>query len=115
MSKRYVPFEDPGSNLTFIKSVQCMVILLTLIKVIFYMRIFDNLSFLVRMLMTVFLDLRYFLLVFALFLFGFGLMLTVIIDDVSYYTPIDKLGYLIISFRTAVGDFNIDSYAANSD
>lgn len=92
-----------------------MVILLTLIKVIFYMRIFDNLSFLVRMLMTVFLDLRYFLLVFALFLFGFGLMLTVIIDDVSYYTPIDKLGYLIISFRTAVGDFNIDSYAANSD
>lgn len=64
-----------------IKYVQCLIILLTLLKVMFYLRIFDGISFLVQMVALVFYDLRYFLLLYAIFIYAFSVFLAVLLRD----------------------------------
>ena len=45
------------------------------------MRIFEEFSFLVQMLTSVFKDLRFFLLFFSMFLTTFAVLLSIVIDD----------------------------------
>ena len=61
--------------------MQCIIVLLTFIKVTFYMRIFEEFSFLVQMLTSVFKDLRFFLLFFSMFITTFAVLLSIVLDD----------------------------------
>ena len=66
---------------TTTKTVQCIIVLLAFIKVTFYMRIFEEFSFLVQMLTSVFKDLRFFLLFFSMFITTFAVLLSIVLDD----------------------------------
>lgn len=78
----YVPFAYmQESTIYIIKAIQCIIVLLTFIKITFFLRIFDEFSFLVQMMSSVFIDLRYFLMFFALFITTFGVFLSILIDD----------------------------------
>lgn len=83
----------------------------------YYLRIFDRLSFLIQMLISVFIDLRYFLLLYSIFIFTFSLLLCVLIkktgDD---YKGIDSsMALIFIALRTCFGDNDMDAYAINTD
>jgi hypothetical protein len=111
----YIPGSNTESeNPNLIKSIQCCIIILTFIKVNFFLQLFEGLSFLVQMINSVLFDLKFFLLYFAIFIATFAALLLVLIDDISYYEGLGPIGYIAIAFRTSVGDFNIDNYAENS-
>ena len=61
--------------------MQCIIVLLAFIKVTFYMRIFEEFSFLVQMLTSVFKDLRFFMLFFSMFITTFAVLLSIVLDD----------------------------------
>jgi len=100
-----------------IKSIQLVIISLTLVKFLFFLRIFHQLSFLIQMLISVFKDLRWFLFFFGLVIAFFTLFLAVLLkDDLSSYEGIGPVGYYIIALRESIGDYDTnDSYINNSD
>ncbi len=100
-----------------IKSIQLVIIGFTFVKFLFFLRIFNQLSFLIQMLILVFKDLRWFLFFFVLVILFFTLFLAVLLkDDLSSYDGIGPVGYFIISLRESIGDFDTnDSYISNSD
>ena len=55
--------------------------LFAFIKVTFYMRIFEEFSFLVQIITSVFKDLRFFLLFFSMFITTFAVLLSIVLDD----------------------------------
>ena len=105
--------EDPSDWLRFL---QCLLILLTLIKITFYLRIFDGLSSLVNMLGQIFKDLIYFMFLYIIFIYAFSLMLTVVIGDShkGYEGLNSGLALSFISLRTTLGDNEMDDYDSNS-
>ena len=75
------------------------------------MRIFEGFSFLVSMLRGVFLDLKFFLSFFAFVVITFSLILSVLMPDASKEYPGTMIfSYIVIAFRTSLGDFEIDDY-----
>jgi hypothetical protein len=79
----YVPMsfkEDLSSSLAM-KSIQCIIVLFTLIKATYFLRIFDGFSFLVQMLRSVFIDLKFFLFFFAIFLVSFSFFLRILLPN----------------------------------
>ena len=100
-----------------IKSIQLVIIGFTFVKFLFFLRIFNQLSFLIQMLILVFKDLRWFLFFFVLVILFFTLFLAVLLkDDLSSYDGIGPVGYFIIALRESIGDFDTnDSYISNSD
>ena len=80
-------------------------------KLNFFLRIFEGFSFLVSMLRGVFLDLKFFLSFFAFVVITFSLILSVLIPDASNSYPGTMMfSYIVIAFRTSLGDFEIDDY-----
>lgn len=65
---------------TMIKGLQCGIIILSFIKINYYLRIFEGISFLVQMLPSVLNDLRFFLMYFLLFICTFALFLLTLIE-----------------------------------
>lgn len=61
--------------------VKCAVIILTFMKLSFYMRIFDGLGFLVQMIQSVLKDLTNFLFFFAIFVGFCGAFMSIIMDN----------------------------------
>jgi hypothetical protein len=100
-----------------IKSIQLIIIALTFVKFLFFLRIFHQLGFLIQMLKSVFIDLRWFLLFFGLVIAFFTLFLAVLLkDDLSSYEGIGLVGYYIIALRESIGDYDTnDSFISNSD
>lgn len=68
------------------------------------------------MLSSVFFDLRYFLLLYSIFLYAFSLLLSVLVG--GYQDDYDGLGdgmsFFMIALRTAFGDNEMDDYAKKS-
>ena len=93
-----------------------MIVFFTFIKLTFYLRIFDNISFLVMMVQSVFFDLKYFLLFFALVIGAFAITMGILVgQNTDTYQGISIVSYFIMSFRTSIGDYNFDDYSQNSD
>ena len=98
------------------KGLQCILVISIFIKLNFLIRVFDQFSFLVHMLQSVFWDLRFFLAFFGIFVVSFSLLLSVILKTPGVdYQGIDNLGYFAIAFRTSIGDFDFESFSQNSD
>ena len=66
------------SNVTI--AFQCLIVVLTFIKVIFFLRIFEKLSFLVQMVTSVFSDLRWFMLFFSVFITTFAVLINIVFN-----------------------------------
>ena len=88
--------------------------LFTFVKVIFYMRIFEKLSFLVEMIIQVFIDLKFFLMFFSMFIITFAILLSIVIDknpqeDTSYLNT-GQFTFFLMAFRSSIGDFEMNSF-----
>ena len=97
--------------------MQVIIICLTFVKVLFFLRIFKELSFLIQMLLTVFRDLKPFILFFGTVIAFFSMIFAVLLkDDLSNYEGLGPVGYFIIALRESIGDYDTnDSYISNSD
>ena len=112
--------KTPVNNSYLVKTFQCIVIVLSFIKVNFYLRIFEGLSFLVQMLPSVINDLKWFLLYFLMFIFTFAMFLLTLIEENKNDNGEDQglgVGFyqFVLAFRTSVGDFDFPDYAPMSN
>lgn len=81
-------------------------------KLTFFLRIFDQMSFLVQMLGGVFYDLRHFFMFFIIVLFFFGISIGILVEHgETDYNGFGKLYFIFIALASSVGqgemaDFN---------
>ena len=110
----YIPFTLMFERTHYvIKSLQCLIVMLTFIKMMFYLRIYDEFSFLVHMMSSVFKDLKSFMLFFALFISTFAVFLSIVIRPdalASDYHQLGVLSYFVMAFRSSVGDNDMGNY-----
>jgi len=86
------------------------------LKLNFFLRIYENFSFLVSMLQLVFKDLRYFLSFFGFVVITFSLIFSVLLPEAGdSYTGISPVfSYLLMAFRTSIGDNDMENYQGAS-
>ena len=97
------------------KLLQTIIILLSFLKLNYFLRIFEGFSFLVSMLRGVFMDLQFFLSFFAFVVITFSLIFSVLIPNASHeYPGTWMFSFLLIAFRTSLGDFEINDYRGES-
>ena len=90
------------------KIVFTVTVLLSLVKVMYLIRVFRNLSFLVMMMIQVVTDVKNFVLIFLIFNLTFAECFHIVNVDVSSYGRMPELLSLTISvLRAAMGDFSI--------
>ncbi len=95
------------------KSVKFLIILALFIKLIFYLRIFETFSFLVSMLENVVIQLKSFLIFFMIVVIAFSCFIQVLLpESSSSYEGTAFFSYIMLSLRTAMGDYTFDSYKA---
>ena len=83
-------------------------VIFTLIKVVYLIRVFRQLNFLVTMFMTVVSEVFYFVILFTIFLITFAESFSLVGVDVSAYGRIPGLfGHFVQILRCAMGDFSI--------
>lgn len=97
------------------------------IKTMFYMRIYEHMSFLVHMLVSVLYELRHFMLFYILFNLYLSFLAYVLINqdslvdstnndnEFNLYDYLNFVKYFIMVFRTALGDFDIEDYFQNNN
>eukprot|EP00347_Sterkiella_histriomuscorum_P018607 403344872 len=90
----------------------CMLILI-FIKLCEVLRVFQGFSYQVSMLKAVFMDLRFFIMLYAFVVIVYGLIFTLLkiktSDENIEYDGISYFGYFIMAFRASTGDFQIDN------
>lgn len=80
-------------------------------KLTFFLRIFDQMSFLVQMLRGVFYDMRHFLLFFLIVLVFFSISLGILVEHGDYdYNGLGKLSFFFIALSSAVGQTEMSDY-----
>ncbi|CDW81604.1 wd-40 repeat protein [Stylonychia lemnae] len=89
-----------------------IVVLLTFLKLNFFLRIYDGFSFLVSMMSSVFRDIQYFILFFLIFIFQFGIIFVILFsaERIEEYDGIGIVGYFLMIFRISSGDFAVENY-----
>ncbi|CDW78734.1 wd-40 repeat protein [Stylonychia lemnae] len=97
--------------------VKILVIILSFMKLFFFLRIFDGFSFLVQMMAGVFKDLKYFIIFFMIFILQFGMMFLVLFkaQQIDEYNGVNKLAYFLMAFRISSGDFQLDDFHNQDD
>ena len=82
------------------------------LKVCFFLRIYDGFSFLVSMMNGVFSDLKFFLSFYMIFLAHFSMQFLIIFQGqyLESYYGVGLTGYILMAFRTSLGDFEVDGY-----
>ncbi len=97
------------------KMVKCLIILLFFVKLNFFLRIFDTFSFLVSMLGDVFTDLSAFLAFFMMAVAIFSCLIQVLLPETKVnYDGAGYFSYLMMAFRTSIGDYTFDNYKATA-
>ncbi|CDW83686.1 serine threonine protein kinase [Stylonychia lemnae] len=91
-----------------------LTLIASFIKLFSFLRIFKGFSFQVSMLKAVFIDLRYFIALYAFVIVLYALIFTLLeiktSDEDVEYDGISLFGYFIMAFRASTGDFQIDNY-----
>jgi len=97
------------------------VIILSNAKLLFFLRIFEGMGFIVRMLISVLRDLKSFLLFFftVIFVFAEVLSVTLKVPDQSSsddsYQGIGLFRYFAVAVRNSIGDYDFESMISGSD
>ena len=99
-----------------IKWITCTVIILSNAKLCFFLRIFEGMGFIVRMLISVLRDLKSFLLFFFTVVLAFAELLSVTLREVpeestSYdsYHGIGFVRYFAVALRNSIGDYDFET------
>eukprot|EP00347_Sterkiella_histriomuscorum_P001412 403372132 len=91
-----------------------VMLILVFIKLCEILRVFQGFSYQVSMLKAVFMDLRYFIMLYGFVLIVYGLIFTLLkiktSSDNIEYEGINYFGYFIMAFRASTGDFQIDNF-----
>eukprot|EP00347_Sterkiella_histriomuscorum_P023097 403335961 len=89
-------------------------LILVFVKLCEILRVFQGFSYQVSMLKAVFMDLRYFIMLYGFVLIVYGLIFTLLkiktSDENVEYDGINYFGYFIMAFRASTGDFQIDNF-----
>ncbi len=95
------------------KMVKIIIIILFFIKLMFFLRIFETFSFLVSMLQDVFSDLRAFMGFFMMAVVIFSCLIQVLLPETKVnYDGWGYFSYIVMAFRTSIGDYTFDNYKA---
>ena len=87
-----------------------LIVIFTFLKFSFLIRIFTQVSFLVRMLIVVIQQLNIFLIFFLLVIGGFTVMAFIIlVESGETYNGISSVAYFVIILRQSVGDYDTSS------
>eukprot|EP00347_Sterkiella_histriomuscorum_P000920 403374018 len=96
-----------------------VMLILVFIKLCEILRVFQGFSYQVSMLKAVFMDLRYFIMLYGFVLIVYGLIFTLLRIKTSSenieYEGINYFGYFIMAFRASTGDFQIDNFYELAD
>jgi len=93
-----------------LKALYLLIVIFSFIKLTFLIRIWTQVSFLVRMLIVVFKELLIFLLFFLLVIGGLTVMAQIIIKESGDdYTGIKTAAFFVIVLRQAIGDYDTSS------
>mmetsp|Transcript_26614 Transcript_26614/g.40620 ORF Transcript_26614/g.40620 Transcript_26614/m.40620 type:complete len:304 (-) Transcript_26614:2409-3320(-) len=85
-----------------------IITLFGLIKVVYLIRVFRQLNFLVTMFITVVREICYFMILFTIFLFTFAITFNIVEVDIDSYGRVPALvGHFVAVFRCALGDFSM--------
>ena len=88
-----------------------LIVIFTFIKFSFLIRIWTQVSFLVRMLIVVFKELLIFLFFFLLVIGGLTVMAFIIMNESGEtYDGIKSVAYFMIVLRQAIGDYDTSSF-----
>ena len=77
----FLPGEKNYDCKAAIKCLQCLIVLLAFLKTYRLLKLFSSVSFLVQMLISVFADLFYFIMVFAIIIGGFTVLLEIVLQS----------------------------------
>eukprot|EP00347_Sterkiella_histriomuscorum_P003541 403363900 len=88
-------------------------LIIIFIKLCEVLRVFQGFSYQVSMLKAVFMDLRFFIMLYAFVVIVYGLIFTLLkiktSDENIEYDGISYFGYFVMAFRASTGDFQIDN------
>ncbi len=77
----FIPIDRNFQYKASIKCLQCLIVVFVFLKVYKLLRLFSNVSFLVQMLISVFGDLLYFIMVFGIIIGGFTVLLEILLQS----------------------------------
>ncbi len=104
------------TNICFISVtiLQAIIISLSFLKINFFLRIYDNFSFLVSMMAGVFADIKTFFAFWIIFLSWFTILFTILFKaaPLEQYEGLGLFGYFMMSYRLSSGDFEIENYSS---
>lgn len=95
------------------KMVKIILIITFFFKLMFYLRIFETFSFLVSMLQDVFSKLSTFMGFFMMVVVIFSCLIQVLLPESKVnYDGWGYFSYIVMAFRTSIGDYTFDNYKA---
>jgi hypothetical protein len=98
---------------TYMKMVKIILIITFFFKLMFYLRIFETFSFLVSMLQDVFSKLSTFMGFFMMVVVIFSCLIQVLLPESKVnYDGWGYFSYIVMAFRTSIGDYTFDNYKA---
>ena len=99
-------------------SLQCLLVLLAFIKFVFFLSIIDHFSFLVQLITSIFNDMKWFVIVFTMFMCMFSLLLKLVFNGSHQeHVPLYWEGaalYLTVFF-TSIGDPTSEDYIVSEN
>ncbi|CDW82688.1 wd-40 repeat protein [Stylonychia lemnae] len=101
-------YED--SDLLILNKI--LLIILCFIKLFYYLRIYEGLSALIQILTGVLSDLKYFFILFLIFISLFGTIFLVLFkaDSINEYSGVSGIAYFLMSFRISTGSYQLADY-----
>ncbi len=98
------------------KCLLCALLFIFMVKVNYYLRIFEEFGFLVQMFITVFRELGFFLLYFGVLLSMFAVMISLILpSDIEGYDGIGSFMWMVMALQTALLNSDISGYSGNTE
>jgi Ion transport protein len=95
------------------KLFNCLIVLLMFVKLLFFLRIFETFSFLVSMLRDVFINLSPFMAFFMMAVVIFSCLIQILLPETkANYEGTGPFSYIMMAFRTSIGDYTFDNYKA---
>ena len=98
-----------------IRALQCAVLLIFGIKFNYYLRIFEEFGFLVQMIVTVFRDIKNFIIYFLILLAFMAVQISLILTDVEGFDGIGAFKWFILALQSALLDGDIAGYEPNTE
>ena len=93
-----------------IRALECAILFVFGIKFNYYLRIFEGFGFLVQMIVTVFRDIKNFIIYFFMLLVFMAVQISLILTDVEGFEGIGSFKWFILALQTALLSGDIASY-----